>query len=141
MLGARNCLRFPSTTEPGSEVVVAAVTDPQKVESALNEASRTLFHEIGGAEASPTEIKCLGPIRSRIWKLEPDGFAGKITAELWDVAGVQLLEISDKAPRAEASALAVQLKKLVPEAKARQLDTSKTRFALQSIRLQSSTGK
>jgi len=111
------------------------------VESALNEASRTLFHEIGGAEASPTEIKCLGPIRSRIWKLEPDGFAGKITAELWDVAGVQLLEISDKAPRAEASALAVQLKKLVPEAKARQLDTSKTRFALQSIRLQSSTGK
>jgi hypothetical protein len=140
-VGREELPSFSITTEPGSEVVAAAVADPQKVESVFDQAGQTLFHEIGGAEAGPTEIKCLGPIRSRIWKLKPDGFAGKITAELWDVAGAQLLEISDKAPRAEASALAVQLKKLVPEAKARQLDTSKTLFALQSIRAQSSTGK
>jgi hypothetical protein len=132
---------FSITTKPDSEVVAAAVADPQRVESVFDEAGQTLFREIGAAEASPTEIKCLGPIRSRIWKLKPEGFAGKITAELWDVVGAQLLEISDKAPRAEASALAAQLKKLVPETKARQLDTSKTRFALQFIRAQSSTGK
>ena len=101
-----------------------------KLESVLNEAGKTLLHEIGGAEADPTVIKCLGPIRSRIWKFAPDGFAGKITAELWDVGGAQLLEISDKAPRTEAPALAERLKNLVPESKARQLDTSKTRFAL-----------
>jgi hypothetical protein len=75
-------------------------------------------------------IKCLGPIRSRIWKFQPNGFAGKITAELWDVAGAQLLEISDKVPRIEADALVEQLKNLVPTDKARQLATSKTRFAL-----------
>jgi hypothetical protein len=137
-VGREELPSFSITTEPGSEVVAAAVADPQKVESVLNGAGQTLLHEIGG---DPTEIKCLGPIRSRIWKLKPDGFAGKITAELWDVAGAQLLEISDKPPRAEASALAVQLKELVPELKARQLDTSKTRFALQLIRQQSSTGK
>ena len=45
-------------------------------------------------------------LRATIWKFTPDGFSGKITAELWDVAGAQLLEISDKAPRIEASALA-----------------------------------
>jgi hypothetical protein len=140
-VGREELPSFSITTEPGSEVVAAAVADPQKVESVLNAASQTLLHEIRGAEGDSTQIICLGPIRSRIWKLEPDGFVGKITAELWDVAGVQLLEISDKAPRVEASALAVQLKKLVPEAKARQLDTSKTRFALQSIRPQSSTGE
>ena len=78
-------------------------------------------------------VKCPGPIRSRIWKFQPDGFSGKITAELWDVAGAQLLEISDKAPRIEASALAERLKNLVPEFKARQLDTSKTRFALELL--------
>ena len=132
---------FSITTEPGSKIVAAVVADSQNLESALDEASQILLHEIGGAKAGPTEIKCLGPIRSRIWKLKPEGFAGKITAELWDVTGAQLLEISDKAPRAEAPALAVQLKKLVPEAKARQLDTSKTRFALESIHPQSSTGK
>jgi hypothetical protein len=131
-VGREELPSFSITTEPGSEIVAAAVADPQKVESVLNGASQTLLHEIGGAEAGSTQIKCLGPIRSRIWKLKPDGFGGKITAELWDVAGAQLLEISDKAPRAEASALAVQLKKLVPETKARQLDTSKTRFALSS---------
>jgi hypothetical protein len=90
-----------------------------------------LLHEIRDAEADPTVIKCLGPIRSRIWKFTPQGFAGKITAELWDVAGAQLLEISDKTLRSEASALAERLKNLVPESKARQLDTSKTRFALE----------
>ena len=46
------------------------------------------------------------------------------------VGGAQLLEISDKAPRTEAPALAERLKNLVPESKARQLNTSKTRFAL-----------
>jgi hypothetical protein len=78
-------------------------------------------------------IKCLGPIRSRIWKFKPDGFAGKISAELWDVAGAQLLEISDKALRTEAPALADRLKSLVPASTARQLDTSKTRFALKLL--------
>ena len=107
------------------------VADVEKLESVLNEAGKTLLHEIGGADADPTVIKCLGPISSRIWKFTPDGFAGKITAELWDIAGAELLEISDKAPRTEASALAERLKNLVPESKARQLDTSKTRFALE----------
>src|SRR4030095_2322011 len=111
------------------------------VESVFDEAGQTLFRELGGADADTAGIICLGPIRSRSWKLKPDGFAEKITAELWDVAGAQLLEISDKAPRAEASALAERLKKLVPEPEARQLDTSKTRFALQVIRPQSSTPK
>lgn len=140
-VGREELPSFSITTEPGPEIVAAAVADPLKVESIFDEAGQTLLHEIAGPEAGSAQIICLGPIRSRIWKLKPDGFAGKITAELWDVAGAQLLEISDKAPRAEASALAVQLKKLVPETTARQLDTSKTRFALQSIRLQSSTGK
>ena len=121
---------FSITTEPGSAVVAALVMDVGKLESVLNEAGKTLLHEIGGAEADPAVIKCLGPIRSRIWKFKPEGFAGKITAELWDVAGAQLLEISDKAPRIEAPALAERLKNLVPQSKARQLDTSKTRFAL-----------
>ena len=111
------------------------------MESVFDEAGQTLFRETGGADADSAGIICLGPIRSRSWKLKPEGFAGKITAQLWDVVGAQLLEISDKAARAEASALAAQLKKLVPETKARQLDTSKTRFALQFIRAQSSTGK
>jgi len=122
---------FSITTEPGGAVITAVVTDVGKLESVLNEAGKTLLHEIGGVEADPAMIKCLGPIRSRIWKFKPNGFTGKITAELWDVAGAQLLEISDKAPRIEASALAERLKNLVPASKARQLDTSKTRFALE----------
>jgi hypothetical protein len=122
---------FSITTEPGGASIAALVTDVGKLESVLNEAGKTLLHEIGGAEADPTMIKCaFGPIRSRIWKLQPDGFTGKITAELWDVAGAQLLEISDKTPRIEASALVERLKNLVPQSKARQLNTSKTRFAL-----------
>jgi hypothetical protein len=107
------------------------VTDVGKLKSVLNEVGKTLLREMGGAEADPTAVKCLGPIRSRIWKFQPDGFSGKITVELWDVAGAQLLEISDKVPRIEASALAERLKNLVPESEARQLDTSKTRFALE----------
>src|SRR5207248_4773558 len=119
---------FSITTEPESSAIAAVVTDVAKLESVLNEAGKTLLHEVGGAEADFTVIKCLGPIRSRIWKFTPQGFAGKITAELWDVAGGQLLEVSDKTPRTEASALAEALKNLVPESKARQLDPSKTRF-------------
>ena len=130
-VGREEAPSFSISTEPGSAAIAAVVTDVGKLESVLNEAGKTLLHEIGGAEADPTVIKCLGPIRSRIWKFTPDGFAGKITAELWDVAGAQLLEISDKTPRTEASALAERLKNLVPESKARQLDTSKTRFALE----------
>jgi hypothetical protein len=40
--------------------------------------------------------------------------------------------------RAEAPLLALQLKKLVPETEARQLNTSKSRFALDLLRPQSS---
>ena len=130
-VGREEAPSFSITTEPGGAAIAAVVTDVGKLESVLNEAGKTLLREIGHAEADPTLIKCLGPIRSRIWKFKPDGFAGKITAELWDVAGAQLLEISDKAPRSEASTLAERLKNLVPESKARQLDTSKTRFALE----------
>jgi hypothetical protein len=130
-VGREEAPSFSITTEPGSAAIAAVVTDVGKLESVLNEVGKTLFRETGGAEADPAVIKCLGPIRSRIWKFKPDGFAGKITAELWDVAGAQLLEISDKAPRTEASALAERLKNIVPESKARQLDTSKTRFALE----------
>jgi hypothetical protein len=78
-------------------------------------------------------LRRLGPIRSYIWKWKPKGFAGKITVELWEVAGQQLLEISDKAPRDRALKLAAQLKTLVPDTKARQLDGSKTRFALKLL--------
>jgi hypothetical protein len=130
-VGREEAPSFSITTEPGSAAIAAVLTDVGKLESVLNEAGIMLLHEIRDAEADPTVIKCLGPIRSRIWKFTPQGFAGKITAELWDFAGAQLLEISDKAPRSEASALAERLKNLVPESKARQLDTSKTRFALE----------
>ena len=130
-VGREEAPSFSTTTEPGGAAIAAVVTDVGKLESVLNEAGKTLLREIGGPESDPSVVKCLGPIRSRIWKFKPDGFAGKITAELWDVAGNQLLEISDKALRAEASALAERLKNLVPESKARQLDTSKTRFALE----------
>jgi hypothetical protein len=129
-VGREEAPSFSITTEPGAAVIAAVVTNAGKLESVLNEAGKTLLHEMSGAETNPTVVKCLGPIRSRIWKLKPDEFKGKITAELWDVAGAQLLEISDKAPRSEALALAERLKNLVPESKARQLDTSKTRFAL-----------
>jgi len=130
-VGREEAPSFSITTQPGGAAIAAVVTDVGKLESALNEAGKTLLHKIGGAEADPGIVKCFGPIRSRIWKFQPDGFAGKITAELWDVAGAQLLEISDKALRIEALALAERLKNLVPESKARQLDTSKTRFALE----------
>jgi hypothetical protein len=133
-VGREEAPSFSITTEPGGAAIAAVVTDVGKLESVLNEAGITLLHEkIRAAEADPTVIKCLGPIRSRIWKFTPQGFAGKIIAELWDVAGAQLLEISDKTPRTEASALAEALKNLVPESKARQLDTSKTRFALELL--------
>jgi hypothetical protein len=124
---------FSITTKPGGEVMAAVVADVGKLESVLTEAGKTLFHKIGDAEADSAMIKCLGPIRSRIWKFKPDGFEGKITVELWDVAGAQLLEISDKTPRIEAAALAERLKKLVPQHKARQIDSSKTRFALELL--------
>jgi hypothetical protein len=130
-VGREEAPSFSIITQPGSALVAAAVTDAGKLQTVLDETGKTLLREVGGAEADPTVLKCLGPIRSRIWKFQPDGFAGKITAELWDVAGAQLLEISDKAPRIESSALADRLKNLVPESKARQLDTSKTRFALE----------
>jgi hypothetical protein len=42
------------------------VTDVGKLESVLNEAGKRLLCEMGGAEADPTVLKCLGPIRSRI---------------------------------------------------------------------------
>ena len=132
-LGREEAPSFSLTTEPGAAAIAAVVTDVEKLESVLNEAGITLLHEIGGAEADPAVIKCLGPIRSRIWKFKLDGFTGKITAELWDVAGAQLLEISDKAFRTEASAVAEPLKNLMHESKARQLDTSKTRFALELL--------
>jgi hypothetical protein len=132
-VGREEAPSFSITTEPGGAVIAAVVTDVGKLESVLNEPGKTLFREMSGAEADPTVVKCFGPIRSQIWKFKPDGFTGKITAELWDVAGAQLLEISNKALRSEASALAERLKNLVPESKARQLDTSKTRFALELL--------
>ena len=132
-VGSKEALSFSITTKPASEAIAAVVMDVGKLESILDQAGKTLLDEIIDSEAAPVVIKCLGPIRSRIWKFQPDGFAGKIIAELWDVAGAQLLEISDKAPRIEASALGERLKNLVPESKARQLDTSKTRFALELL--------
>jgi hypothetical protein len=132
-VGREEAPSFSITTEPGAAVITAVVTDVGNLESVLNDAGKTLLREMSGAEINPTVMKCLGPIRSRIWKFKPDGFTGKMTAELWDVAGIQLLEISDKAPRSEASTLAERLKNLVPESKARQLDTSKTRFALELL--------
>jgi hypothetical protein len=130
-VGREEAPSFSITTEPGVTAIAGVLTDVGKLQSVLNEAGKTLLREMGGAEADSPVVKCLGPIRSRIWKFTPQGFAGKITAELWDVAGAQLLEISDKTPRSEASALAEALKNLVPESKARQLNTSKTRFALE----------
>src|SRR6266478_7521074 len=86
MSDARRLLLFPSLPSSGAQAIAAVMTDVGKLESVLNEAGKTLLYEIGGAEADPTVIKCLGPIRSRIWKFKPDRFAGKLTAELWDVA-------------------------------------------------------
>src|SRR4029077_5617589 len=93
-------------------------------ETVLDDTGKTLLREIKGAD--PAGITCLGPIRSRSWKLKPPGFSGKVTAELWDLADVSLLEISDKVPRAAAAALAAQLIGLLTGTDIRQLDSSKT---------------
>jgi hypothetical protein len=51
-VGREELPSFSITTEPGSEVVAAAVADPQKVESVLNDASQPLLHEIAGSECA-----------------------------------------------------------------------------------------
>jgi hypothetical protein len=132
-IGREETPSFSITTKPGGEAIAAVLTDAGKLVSVLNEAGKTLLREMGGTEADPAVLKCLGPIRAKIWKFQPAGFAGKITAELWDVAGAQMFEISDKAPRLEAPALGERLKNLVPDSTARRLDASKTRFALELL--------
>ncbi len=122
---------FSITTEPGAAAVAGVVAGTRPFKSMLGQAGLTLLDELVGAEAGAS-IQCLGPVRSQIWKWKPNGFAGKITAELWEVAGHQLLEISDKAPRLESPALGKKLKMLAPEV--HQLNGSKTRFALERLR-------
>src|SRR4029077_21214598 len=107
------------------------IAGDQALEAVLDDTGKTLLREIKGADR--TGITCLGPIRSRSWKLKPAGFSGKVTAELRDLADVSLLEISDKVPRAAAAALAAQLIGLLTGTDIRQLDSSKTRFALERL--------
>jgi hypothetical protein len=127
---------FSITTEPGAVAVAAVVAGKRPFKSLLNSAGKTLLKELVKSLGSG-DLQRLGPIRSQIWKWKPNGFANKITAELWEVAGQRLLEISDKAPRNRASELAQQLKTLVPDDKARQLDGSKTGFALKVLKIRS----
>ena len=122
---------FSVTTKPGSAALTSILAGDQALETVLDDTGKTLLREIKGAD--PAGITCLGPIRSRSWKLKPPGFSGKVTAELWDLADVSLLEISDKAPRAAAAALAAQLIGLLAGTGIRQLDSSKTRFALERL--------
>ena len=124
---------FSITTQPDPAMIEAIIAGTRALGTVLDGAGETLLRELGGAEA--TRIVCLGPIRSRSWKLKPKGFSGKITAELWDVAGEQLFELSDKTPHDDAPGLAAQLAELFADSDVRQLDTSKTRFALERIRL------
>jgi hypothetical protein len=122
---------FSITTKPVSAALTSILAGDQELETVLDDTGKTLLREIKGAD--PAGITCLGPIRSRSWKLKPPGFSGKVTAELWDLADVSLLEISDKAPRAAAAALAAQLIGLLAGTDIRQLDSSKTRFALERL--------
>ena len=133
--GRDELLSFSITTRLSPADSASVVAGGKPLESVLDDAGRTLLREIGGAAADSIGIQSLGPIRSRSWKPKPAGFAGKITVELWDVAGTPLLELSDKVPRAEAPALAAQLMKLIAEMGVHQLDTSKTRFALERLRM------
>jgi hypothetical protein len=123
---------FSITTKPGSALLADIVAGKKPFAMALDEAGRALLQEMAGADAG--KIVVLGPIRSRTWKLKPDGFDGKISAELWDVAGTQLLEVSDKTPRDGAGVLAGKLSKLFQGSGVRQLATSKTGFALERLR-------
>jgi hypothetical protein len=126
---------FSITTKPVSAALTSILAGEQALETVLDDTGKTLLREIKGAD--PAVITCLEPIRSRSWKLEPPGFSGKVTAELWDLADVSLLEISDKAPRAAAAGLAAQLIGLLADTDIRQLDSSKTRFALEHLLPQS----
>jgi hypothetical protein len=131
-VGKHELPSFSITTEPGAVAVAAVRAGNQPFKSLLNSAGKKLLKELVKTLGSGN-LQRLGPIRSQIWKWTPNGLGGKITAELWEVAGQQLLEISDKAPRSRASELAQQFKTLVPDSKARQLDGSKTGFALKLL--------
>jgi hypothetical protein len=125
---------FSITTKPSAEVLEGILQHGESVEGLLDAPGRTLFHELGAAAVPPASILRLGPIRSRTWKLKPEGFSSKITAELWDVAGTSLFELSDKVPPSGAAQLEAQLVALAASLGLRQLATSKTRFALEALR-------
>ncbi len=131
-VGKEELPSFSITTKPVLAALQAIAANAASLPDALDDAGRTLLQEIAGADAG--KLTVLGPIRARIWHFERDGFEDKISAELWDVAGKQLLEISDKKKREKAGMLKDRLSRLFEGTAIRQLATSKTFFALTLLR-------
>jgi hypothetical protein len=73
---------FSITTKPVSADLTSILAGEQALETVLDDTGKTLLREIKGAD--PAVITCLGPIRSRSWKLKPPGFSGKVTARACD---------------------------------------------------------
>jgi hypothetical protein len=124
---------FSITTEPHAGAFKVVLEEDETPEALLDANGRMLFHEFG-AGAVQRSILRLGPIRSRSWKLQPEGFAGKLTAELWGVAGTSLFELSAKVLRSEAPEFEAKLVALAASLGLRPLAKSKTRFALEKLR-------
>ena len=91
-----------------------------------------MFEESHGVQWA--QVAVFGPIKAKKWKLNLPGIAGKLTAELWQAGGVELLEISDKKPRGEAPAFSDALAAFMETKTLTQLAGSKTLFALKNVK-------
>jgi hypothetical protein len=133
-VGRDQILSFSVTSKHKLAALESVLAPGKSVEPLLEPNATTLLRELGGPAADPAGLLRLGPIRARTWKLKPATVSGKVTAELWELAGTSLFELSEKVKPADVPGLEKELLDLIKSLGFRQLPTSKARFALDVLR-------
>ena len=114
-------------------VVSRVLTGTADLGSLFGPDAKTLLERAG---FSFGDLQYFGPIWAQVWKLKLPETNTTVTAELWHAGTKHLLEISDKKSRDgnKAADFAKELQKvMLDHAKVKQLEGSKTEFALQQF--------